>query len=226
MSSKRHTRIKPHARFLIAIGTLSLGAAVPFALPSGAQTTSNCSVSSTDLATDAEEQKLLDLINQYRLANGRSRLAFQTDVNRAAAWLSRDMATKNYFSHTDSNGRGMASRLKWCGVSYTSAAENIAAGQTTAQAVFDAWKRSSGHNTNMLRTGVTAAGIGRAYDANSRYKWYWTLDVTNTSASTTSSTTTTTMAPTTSTTAATTTTTPDSTTTTRCYTYFGRTYCY
>ncbi|HEX2064228.1 MAG TPA: CAP domain-containing protein, partial [Acidimicrobiales bacterium] len=206
-------RSKPHARVAIAIGALALSAAVPLALPSGAQTITNCSVSSTDLAIDAEEQKLLDLINQYRATNGRNRLAFQTDVTRAAAWMSRDMATRNRFSHTDSRGRSMSTRLTQCGVSYTSAAENIAAGQTTAQAVFDAWKASSGHNTNMLRTGVTAAGIGRAYNANSTYKTYWTFNVTNTSVSSSSSTTTTTGSSTTSTIAATTTTTGSTTTT-------------
>jgi uncharacterized protein YkwD len=220
-------RSKPHGRVLIAIGALALSAAVPLVLPSDAQAITNCTVSSTDLAIDAEEQKLLDLINQYRVTNGRNRLAFQTDVNRAAAWMSRDMATNNRFSHIDSLGRSMGTRLTQCGVSYTSAAENIAAGQTTAQAVFDAWKASSGHNTNMLRTGVTAAGIGRAYNANSTYKTYWTFNVTNTSVSSTSSTTTTTTgSSTTTTTGSTTTTTRSTTSTTRCYTYSGGVYCF
>ena len=89
------------------------------------------------------------------------------------------MATKNRFSHTDSNGRGLTARLTWCGVAYTTAAENIAAGHTTAQGVFNAWKASTGHNANMLRTGVSFAGIGRAYSATSTYKWYWTFVVTN-----------------------------------------------
>lgn len=217
-------RSKPHTRVLIAVGALSVSAVVPLALPSGAQTITNCSVSSTDLAIDAEEQKLLDLVNQYRAANGRNRLAFQTDVTRAAAWMSRDMATKNRFSHTDSLGRSMSTRLTQCGVSYTNAAENIAAGQTTAQAVFDAWKRSTGHNSNMLRTGVSAAGIGRAYNANSTYKWYWTLNVTNTSVSSTTSSSVTTSSSTT--TSSTTTTTSSTTRTTRCYTYSGGMYCF
>ena len=201
------TTRKIHVGFVVAIATLTLGVLAPLALPSDAQTT-GCTVSSTDQAIDTEEQRLLDLINQYRAANGKNQLAFHTDVTRAAAWLSRDMATKNYFSHTDSNGRGMGARLTWCGVSYTNAAENIAAGQTTAQAVFDAWKASSGHNANMLRDGVTKAGIGRTYNSSSRYGWYWTLNVTNTS-TTSSSTTTTTASPTTTTTA------PATTTTTR-----------
>jgi uncharacterized protein YkwD len=161
-----------------AIYLLGLGAFVAVAPPAGAQW-APCFVSSTDQAIDAEEQKLLQLINQYRAANTRNVLTFRASNIRAAAWLSRNMASNNYFSHTDSNGRGMGARLSWCGVAYTAAAENIAAGWSTAQAVFDAWKSSSGHNANMLRTDVTYAGIGRAYSSTSTYKWYWTLDVTN-----------------------------------------------
>lgn len=116
-------------------------------------------------------------------------------------------ATKNYFAanHVDSNGRGVGARLTWCGVTYSNYAENIYAGRADAQSVFNAWRNSSGHNANMLRDGVTAAGIARAYQSGSTYGWYWTLDVTNTAATTTTttrppSTTTTTRPPSTTTT--------------------------
>ncbi len=167
-------------RLAVAVSALVLGAVLPFATAAHAEAASTCSVSRSDQAIDGEEEKLLQLINQYRSANRRNALVFRSTNTRAAAWLSRDMATNNYFSHTDSNGRGMASRLAWCGVTYTSAAENIAAGYSTAEAVFGAWKASSGHNTNMLRTGVSAAGIARVPGgSSSKYKWYWTLVVTN-----------------------------------------------
>ena len=123
-------------------------------------------------------------------------------ATRAAAWFSRDMASKNYFAynHVDSNGRSIDQRLSWCGVTYSNWAENIYAGSAEAQRVFDAWKASSGHNANMLRDGVTAAGIGRAYNAASTYGWYWTLDLTNSAAVATTTTTTTTRPVTTTTT--------------------------
>lgn len=169
---------KIRAGIAASLAAVSLCTLVLFAAPAQAQT-STCTVSTTDQAIDAEEQRLLYLINQYRTANGRNALAWRSSNIRAAAWHSRDMATKNRFSHIDSNGRGMAARLTWCGVAYTSAAENIAAGYSTAQGVFNAWKASYGHNANMLRTGVSYAGIGRAYNATSTYKWYWTFVVTN-----------------------------------------------
>ena len=168
------------------------------AFPAGAQT-AGCSVSAQDQAIDAEEQGLLGLINQYRQANGKNALAMHSYVTRAAAWFSRDMATRNYFpySHIDSNGRGIDQRLTWCAVSYSNWAENIYAGFPAAQAVFDAWRASSTHNVNMLRDGVTSAGIARAYDAGSTYSWYWTLDLTGSAAATTSTSPTPTTPPTT-----------------------------
>lgn len=194
----------------VALGLLAAVLALSGPVAEG-QVVGACSVSSTDQAVDSEEQQLLVLINQHRAQNGLPSLALNTAVTKAAAWFSRDMTTKNYFSanHVDSNGRTVAQRLTWCGVSYSNYAENIYAGRADAQNTFTAWRNSSGHNANMLRTGVTAAGIGRAYNAASTYDWYWTLDLTNTAASapTTTRVTTTTVPPTTTTTRVTTTTT-------------------
>ncbi|MDQ3580051.1 MAG: CAP domain-containing protein, partial [Actinomycetota bacterium] len=195
------TRTARSAVGVCAAALMVFGVVTWAAFPAGAQTVA-CSVSAQDQAIDAEEQALLGLVNQYRQANGKNALAMHADVTRAAAWLSRDMATRNYFpyNHIDSNGRGIDQRLTWCGVSFSNWAENIYAGSPGAQAVFDAWRASSTHNTNMLRDGVTSAGIARAYDAGSTYSWYWTLDLTNSATGSTSTTrpvTTTTPTPTT-----------------------------
>ncbi len=183
--------------------------------PVGAQTPA-CPVSAEDQAIDAQEQALLGLINQYRQSYGKPALAMHSGVTRAAAWFSRDMATKNYFpyNHVDSNGRTVDQRLAWCGVTFSNWAENIYAGSGEAQRVFDAWRTSSGHNANLLRDGVTSAGIARAYNSASTYKWYWTLDLTNSAPTATTTTTRPTTTTTTAPVSTTTTTTRPTTTTT------------
>ena len=183
------TRARKSTTRLWAIVTIVFGALAWTASPAGGQTVP-CAVSTGDESVDVEEQNLLRLVNQYRQANGRSALAMEPSVTRAASWFSRDMATKNYFpyDHVDSNGRTIPQRLTWCGVSYSNWAENIYAGSPDAQSVFNAWKASSSHNTNMLRDGITAAGIARAYSPGTTYGWYWTLDLTNTAAGTTTTT--------------------------------------
>lgn len=195
----------------IALSVLSLGM-VTLSGPVARGQVASCPVSASDQTVDDQEQRLLVLINQYRAANGRPALSFQTDVVRAASWFSRDMAAKNYFpaNHVDSNNRTVPQRLTWCGARYSNWAENIFAGRSDAQSTFDAWRNSSGHNSNMLRTGVTSAGIARANNPSSRYGWYWTLDVTDSSGS---SPTTTAVSPTTTRLPSVTTTTPQVTTT-------------
>jgi hypothetical protein len=68
-------------------------------------------------------------------------------------------------------------RVRDCGYRYnTYIGENIAAGVASAQAAFDLWKNSPGHNANMLSTNFTTIGIGREYVAGSPYGWYWTTN--------------------------------------------------
>lgn len=156
---------------------VALAAASLTALPGPARAqTAPCPVSSSDLAVDAEEQQLLDLVNNYRVTNGRSALTMDTAVTRAAAWFSRDMATKSYFpaNHVDSNGRDIPSRLTWCGVPWQAWRENIYFGSDQAEAVFQAWRDSPTHNTNMLATDITLAGVARS----SVLPTYWVMDYT------------------------------------------------
>ncbi|SER15644.1 Cysteine-rich secretory protein family protein [Gracilibacillus ureilyticus] len=55
------------------------------------------------------------------------------------------------------------------GISYRSAAENIAKGQRTPYQVVQAWMNSSGHRQNILNGNYTHIGVG--YDPDG---YYWT----------------------------------------------------
>lgn len=162
---------------LVAVAAASLTVLAPS--PARAQVA--CPVNSGDLAVDSEEQQLLDLVNQYRADNGRSALAMDTAVTRPATWFSRDMATGNYFplDHIDRNGRTIPQRLTWCGVAYNAWRENIYGGSPEAQVVFDAWQASSTHNTNMLATDITLAGVARSFNGPSEFDWYWVMNYTS-----------------------------------------------
>jgi uncharacterized protein YkwD len=130
-----------------------------------------------DAALDSEEQTFLTLINNYRQQNGLSTLSSTPTMETAAEWMSGDMGANDYFSHTDALGRDPWTRL--CDFGYcfnTWKGENIAAGYSTGQAAFDAWKNSPGHNANMLGANFNVIGIGRVYTAGSPYGWYWTTD--------------------------------------------------
>jgi len=121
-----------------------------------------------------ETRRFLLILNRYRKQKGLSPLSVDKKLQRAAQWMSDDMAAKDYLSHHDSGGRDPFERLAAFGYDCnTDKAENVAAGQKTAEEVLKAWQSSSGHNKNMLDAHFTVIGIGFSYGRNSRYGWYW-----------------------------------------------------
>jgi len=145
-------------------------AAAAFLLVSAATT-------SPAAALDGEEQAFLGMINSYRAQNGLGPLSLNDQLNTASKWMSQDMGAHNYFSHTDSQGRDPFARMAAFGYNYnTWRGENLAAGTDSAQAAFDMWRNSAGHNANMLNGNFTVIGIGRAYTPSSGFGWYWTTD--------------------------------------------------
>lgn len=132
----------------------------------------------TQTALDLEEYALWMLINDYRQAHGVQAVGLNDELVAAAEWMSDDMVANDRYSHTDSLGRNARQRVTDLGYSGYSTwiGENLAAGWDNARAAFEAWKGSPGHNDIMLGKYYWAVGIARAYDEDSTYGWYWTID--------------------------------------------------
>jgi uncharacterized protein YkwD len=132
-------------------------------------------VGSEAACLDSFEREFLTLINNYRQQNGLQPLASSRALNIASYKHSKDMGERRYFSHTTPEGLAPWDRMAAEGYTYnTHKAENIAAGQPTAQQVFDGWSSSSGHNQNMLNPNLRVIGIGRVAVPGSPYGIYWT----------------------------------------------------
>lgn len=129
--------------------------------------TFNCDITDTEIANDAEELKLLTLLNAYRQENGAPPLQTNPNLNRMAAWHAKDMATNNYLEHTDSLGRPADRRAAECESPY--GAENIAMGSAFAEQTMQFWKESAGHKANMIDPKYKIVGIARAVN-------YWSID--------------------------------------------------
>ncbi len=127
-----------------------------------------------DYCADEEERAFLDLINAYRAQNGLGPLQLSQTLGAAAEEHSLEMAANNYFDHTMLGGVTVAENLQAHGYLDATYGENIAAGSETAAGAFAMWQGSANHNANMLRGAYNAVGVGRAYDPNSGYGWYWT----------------------------------------------------
>jgi uncharacterized protein YkwD len=84
-----------------------------------------------------------------------------------------DMVTKNFFSHTGSDGSQPWDRMTRAGYKWSAAGENIAAGNSTVAATMDQWLKSPGHCANIMGKNFTQIGFGYNYSPAATYKYYW-----------------------------------------------------
>ncbi|HSX88030.1 MAG TPA: CAP domain-containing protein, partial [Pseudomonas sp.] len=87
---------------------------------------------------------------------------------------SRDMATRNYFSHQDKNGDLAGKRATRAGYRWQSIGENIAAGQGAAKQVVAGWLASPAHCFNIMNADFTEMGAAYAVNPQSDAAIYWT----------------------------------------------------
>ena len=140
----------------------------PTSAPTAKPTTTPTQAPSTEAAM---EREVLELVNKVRAENGLSALTWAEDVARVARAHSSDMINRNFFSHTNPDGLSPFDRLKNNGISYRTAAENIAYGQKTAEAVMKSWMNSSGHRANILNKNVKEIGVGAVKKSNGTVYW-------------------------------------------------------
>lgn len=125
----------------------------------------------TERGETSQAQEVLKLVNQERQKQGLKALTLNTKLTSVANMKAKDMADKNYFSHTSPTYGSPFQMLQNYGVTYTSAGENIAAGQRTSQEVMNSWLNSSGHRANILNKDYTQLGVG--YHKGGSYGTYW-----------------------------------------------------
>ena len=120
------------------------------------------------------ESSLIQLINQERQSRGIGTLSQQSQLAAAARVHSEDMACNDFVSHTGSDGSLPWDRALSQGYNYSAIAENIFAGSSSAQSIFNGWMNSTGHRNNMLNPTYTEIGVGYQYWSDSTYRAYTT----------------------------------------------------
>jgi uncharacterized protein YkwD len=76
-----------------------------------------------------------------------------------------DMVDRNYFDHTNPDGEEPWDRMERAGYTWSSAGENIAAGNGTATATMDQWMNSPGHCRNIMSGDFVDVGVGHVESA-------------------------------------------------------------
>jgi len=153
------------SRNLIASALLAAGALLVPALP----------VSAAEFDINASASRVLELTNMERAKAGVPPLKLSGELTAAAQDYSNVLVQTGCFAHTCGAVENFADRIGLAGYSgMTAAAENIAEGYPTPEAVVDGWMNSAGHRDNLLSPTYTEIGIGVA--AGGPYGIAWTQD--------------------------------------------------
>jgi uncharacterized protein YkwD len=127
-----------------------------------------------DFWSDTERQTVAE-INRRRQANGCRAATLNRELSVAAKRHSKDMASKNFLSHTGSDGSSPFQRIQQAGYRYSKAGEIIAAGYTTPESVVQGWMNSPGHKAIMLDCDYQDIGIGLEFNRNTSWRYFWTV---------------------------------------------------
>lgn len=135
-------------------------------------------------------QQVVNLINQERMSYGCQPFNVSPQLGAAALAHSQDMAINDFVSHTGSDGSSPGERVTRAGYNWRMVAENIAAGQSTPEAVVAAWMSSGDHRANILNCALHDIGIGYYYQTDDQpnvrldngktggpFRSYWTQDL-------------------------------------------------
>ncbi|MFI1075302.1 CAP domain-containing protein [Streptomyces puniciscabiei] len=122
--------------------------------------------------TAAAEAEVLRLVNEERAKVGCSPLAANSALTGLAESFSDDMAARDFFDHTDPDGKSPWDRAAAAGITDLGG-ENIARGQADAAAVMQAWMDSPGHRANILNCDFKTLGVGVHFGPGGPW---WTQD--------------------------------------------------
>ncbi|MBD2250828.1 CAP domain-containing protein [Nostoc parmelioides] len=115
-------------------------------------------------ATTAQiETAIRQGINQVRQRNGLQPLQNNVKLAQVARNYSRQMAQKNFFSHTGADGSTPADRVRAGGISYWVVGENLYTSTNIPRPVpsaIEGWMKSPGHRENILRPVFAETGVG------------------------------------------------------------------
>jgi uncharacterized protein YkwD len=102
-------------------------------------------------------------------------LAWNDMLFDAAVDQSQDMATHDYFDHTDSRGNRVMQRATARGYVWRAIGENIAGGDGSVERVMAGWLRSPGHCSNIMNPDYADIGVACVERDGTRWGTYWTM---------------------------------------------------
>ena len=108
----------------------------------------------------SEVEAFVAQMNAHRQSVGCGPLTWISEVADVAHAHSVDMVERDFFDHTNPDGASPFDRMRDAGLGFSRAAENIAWGYATPEAVLQGWLDSSGHRANIENCALTEHGVG------------------------------------------------------------------
>lgn len=152
-------------------GAVSTAKSAPSASSKSSTSSTPSTTSQSNSSFSSFQNQVIQLVNEQRAANGLKPLTANAQLTNTATLKSQDMAKLNYFDHTSPTYGSPFDMMKKYGISYRTAGENIAMGQTTPAQVMQGWMNSPGHRANILNASFTQIGVGIAKNAQGRLIW-------------------------------------------------------
>lgn len=110
----------------------------------------------------ADEQLMMDMINQQRQAAGVKPVIADLRLTAVGRAKANDMKINNYFSHTSPTYGSPWAMMQQVGITVRWAGENISANKSVAGSMASLMQ-SPGHRANILDPRFTHVGVGIAY---------------------------------------------------------------
>lgn len=126
--------------------------------------------------------QVLDRLNEIRAEGGRcgatefppaQPLTRSPALDAAARVHAEDMAQNSFLAHTGSDGSNPGERASRTGYDWQVVAENVAAGQTSADDIAATWLDSAGHCANLRDAKYSETGIAYALKPGDGRDIYW-----------------------------------------------------
>jgi uncharacterized protein YkwD len=152
------------------------GAALAAALLLGAAGVDPAPTAAADLTITGAENQMAATLNADRAAAGLLPVRVDSRLRTIARARSADMATKNYFSHTQPDGRMVFDILTANAIKWYTAGEIIAWNtwptlSESVTAANDGWLNSPTHRSIIMATSYNYMGIGLAIDGSGKKIW-------------------------------------------------------
>lgn len=108
---------------------------------------------------NADEQRMLNLVNQERVNAGLNTLQIDMNLVKLARMKAQDMINNGYFDHNSPTYGSPFDMMRAYGIQYRYAGENLA-GAPTVDSAHTNLMNSPGHRANILNANYARVGVG------------------------------------------------------------------